>query len=260
MPLLVANDSSTAGVPTCRADSARVAIDHVTLVVADLESAATAFRSELGFSLKPGTVHPDGLRNAHIRFVDGSAIELMNPGEGIPDALSELYVRFLAAGEGGAFVALRAGPVDSVLSVLGELGAGASVERGKAVDWIAFPEGHDLHSVYFVHVRSRPTDRSEHLVHANGTMGISRVWLQMRDPTRLARLLAPFGATWCDSTDGSAGGAGPALGLRGGSLYVLPMEADQPRARILGLSLRGEAPRPPAELHGVWIEWESGSW
>jgi hypothetical protein len=48
-------------------------IDHIPLAVRDLEQASDAYRS-FGFTLKPGRLHDDGIRNNHVKFKDGSGI------------------------------------------------------------------------------------------------------------------------------------------------------------------------------------------
>jgi len=51
-------------------------LDHVPLAVKDLEQAKADFEA-LGFALKPGRPHDNGLRNAHVKFPDGTEIELI---------------------------------------------------------------------------------------------------------------------------------------------------------------------------------------
>lgn len=233
-------------------------IDHVTIAVYDLTEAIATFEQVLGFSTKPGTAHGNGLRNAHVRFGDESALELMSVEGGDPDPVSELYRSFLAEGEGGAFVALAAGPIDSVIAKLGERLEGASVTRGPAVDWIAFPEGHDLHPVFFVDVRSRAPDAPAHREHANGARGIAQVRLQLRDPDALERLLGPLGARACGSWTDRTGVSVTGLGLRGGTLAAVPLESGAKRGRIVGVTLKGGERQDPVRAGGVRFEWEVG--
>ena len=57
--------------------AAHLTIDHVVIVVADLEAATVDFRS-LGFTVTPGGVHPDwGSHNALIPLADGGYLELI---------------------------------------------------------------------------------------------------------------------------------------------------------------------------------------
>lgn len=225
------------------------------IAVADLTAARSIFRDTLGFTLKPGRVHENGLENVHIRFGDGSALELMATGEGQPDGLSERYSRFLARGDGGAFVALRAGPADSILGRLGELAAEAEVVKGRAFDWVSFPEGHPLHSVFFVHVRVRPPDEPAHLQHSNGTSGLGEVWLEVPDPEKLAEVLKKFGSSPCGEIEGLAGLVGQGHGLAGGTLVVVPIDPVRGGGRILAVVLDGQKGLPPVQSAGVWLRW-----
>lgn len=242
----------------CRAESALARLDHVAVAVHDLASAAYSFRDTLGFSLKDGRVHANGLRNVHVRFADGSALELMSVGEGAPDELSGWYTRFLQEGEGGAFVAVRAGPVDSVLALLGELAGEASVFEGPAFDWVSFPAGHPLHAVFFIHVRSRPADAPGHILHRNGASGLSEVWLRSSEPWILVDLLHMMGARPCGEVSGGGGLSGFGFGLAGGALVVVPDSSPAIESRILSVVLAGDRRRPGVRASGVWIEWVKG--
>src|SRR5262245_49089983 len=52
-------------------------IDHLVIVVADLERAARDYQ-QLGFTVVPGGQHPVGSHNALIAFADGSYLELIS--------------------------------------------------------------------------------------------------------------------------------------------------------------------------------------
>ena len=51
-------------------------LDHVPVAVADLDRAAADF-ARLGFVIKPGRPHSDGIQNKHIKFPNGGEIELI---------------------------------------------------------------------------------------------------------------------------------------------------------------------------------------
>ncbi len=239
----------------CEARAAAVRLDHVVLAVHDLTSASREFEERLGFSLKPGRVHDNGLRNVHIRFSDGSALELMATGAGRADELSAAYDRFLASGEGGAFVALDAGPADSVLLRLGGLSDSVEVVRGEAVESVSFPEGHPLHPVFFVYVRNRIPDTAGQLTHRNRSSGIAEVWVESSDPEGLTGLLGRFGARACEAGQGPAGLPGPRYGLARGSLGVVPTDADTGRPRVLAVAMWTQSAVDSAVSRGVRLEW-----
>jgi len=223
--------------------------------VRDLDAASSLFGDTLGFSLKPGRLHENGLRNVHIRFTDGSELELMSVGAGEADELSEAYERFLERGDGGAFLALGAGPVDSVIGRLGEVADEALVFRGPAFDWVAFPRHHWLHPIYFVHVRDRPADEDWQLRHANGALGLSEVWVETADIGKLSAVLSRLGAASCGERAGSGGVAGHAYALSGGTLVVVEVGGGTMERRVTRVNLKGPAGRSAVRAGGVWLAW-----
>src|SRR5206468_6529298 len=83
--LLGAQDATSAERPrSAAADKTRAArprplvtgIDHIPIAVRDLDAAAAQYR-RLGFTLKPGTPHANGVRNEHAKFADGTELELI---------------------------------------------------------------------------------------------------------------------------------------------------------------------------------------
>jgi catechol 2,3-dioxygenase-like lactoylglutathione lyase family enzyme len=51
-------------------------LDHIPIAVRDLEQASRRYQA-LGFSLKPGRVRANGIRNQHVKFPDGTELELI---------------------------------------------------------------------------------------------------------------------------------------------------------------------------------------
>jgi hypothetical protein len=52
------------------------------------------------------TLHPDGLLNRHIKFRDGTEVELMTVSGAPRSRMARDYASLLAAGEGGVYAAL----------------------------------------------------------------------------------------------------------------------------------------------------------
>ncbi len=81
-------------------------LDHVVVAVADLDSATATFR-RLGFEVKEGRVHDGGIANRHVKFPDGTEIELMSVTEP-RSALAMEYARAISGGDGAVFASLFA--------------------------------------------------------------------------------------------------------------------------------------------------------
>ena len=73
-------------------------LDHVPVVVSQLPDARSAYHA-LGFSLKPGRLHEGGMLNAHVKFADGSGVELVDPPASATSGVSRLYFDHLQEGE-----------------------------------------------------------------------------------------------------------------------------------------------------------------
>jgi hypothetical protein len=155
--------------------AAVLGIDHVPVAVADLERAGERYRA-LGFALKPGRPHDNGLRNLHAKFPDGTEIELIT-APAATDALTRTYRTHLKEGDGPAFLALFAAP-------------GAQVSRELKEQGVAVPS-----YVFFGPRQASPTDRPEHFAHANSAYAVTRVWLAGDDLGVERRLLTAVGAT-----------------------------------------------------------------
>lgn len=162
-------------------------IDHIPLAVEDLALAAERFRS-LGFVLKDGRAHENGILNRHAKFPDGTEIELIT-APSARDALTTEYRAFLSHGNGPTYIGFFAPNHDRVLAELSK--SGQRCERDGGV--IGFPTGDALHHVFFAHRNASPTDRPEHFLHPNTAESLIGVWLAAEDLSPERGLLRSLG-------------------------------------------------------------------
>lgn len=148
-----------------------IGLDHIPIAVRDLEAAADRYR-ELGFTLKPGRPHQNGIRNQHAKFPDGTELELITAPEE-RDALTTTYRRHLAAGDGPAFLALYAPDASRVPRRLDS------------------PLGY----LFFGPRNASPTDRPEHFAHPNTAESLIAVWLSNDDHSGERALFEKLGAS-----------------------------------------------------------------
>ena len=159
---------AVAAAPVAQAPLVR-GLDHVPIAVRDLEAAARTYQS-LGFALKPGRPHDNGIRNQHVKFKDGTELELITAPQA-KDALTAKYRKHLEAGDGPAFLALFAPEAKW-----------KPRERDAALDYMFFGPRNES-----------PTDRPEHFAHANGADSLISVWLAAPDFSPERRLLTDVG-------------------------------------------------------------------
>jgi catechol 2,3-dioxygenase-like lactoylglutathione lyase family enzyme len=208
-----------------------ISLDHVVLAVNDLEAAAAKFRS-FGFALKPGRLHDNGIRNEHVKFKDGTELELLTAPEARDD-LTTRYRKHLAAGDGPAFLALMV------------RGAPAPTDRPPYI--------------FFGGRNASPTDTPEHFAHANTAESLVAVWLAGADFRRERALLERFGVKKDPKPLRVLGVEADVMRLAdGGVIYFLPERLRVHRDRpIVGVTFRvTDNPRllAPDVTGGLWIQ------
>lgn len=255
-------------------------LDHIPLAVRDLDAAAERYR-QLGFTLKPGRPHANGIRNQHAKFPDGTELELITAAES-RDALTATYVSHLRKGDGPAFVAFYAPDMGALARRLDE--AGRRYRRAGAL--LTFHEDEGLRYLFFGPRNSSPTDRPEHFRHANGADALIGVWLAADDLSAEAQLLVDVGATIADRQIPLPGASrGRLLRLPQGEVVLLPIASQLVSGRrIVGATLRTRSVDdlrrvlarrsgtpivpmetmggtsvllPPEVTHGIWLEFRA---
>ena len=184
--ILLAMLISTLALSIAAERPAVIGLDHIPVAVRDLEGAVATYRA-LGFTLKPGRDHSNGIRNAHVKFPDGAGIELLTAPKAV-DALSAQYVEYLRAGDGPAFVSFHARDTERLHEVL-KSGGYEFRQNGEITD-IGAPE---LAFVFLVRDNRSATDRPEHFDHANGAVAMRAVWLATEHGDAVQRLLVQLG-------------------------------------------------------------------
>jgi hypothetical protein len=156
-----------------------LAVDHVPVAVRQLRDAEREY-SALGFTIKAGRAHANGLRNAFIKFADGTQLELIAPERGETDPTTRDYSAFLARHEGGAYLSLRADSLESAGQSIRAAIPTRPVSRTGDAFVTAVPADSSLRWLFFIEYLTPVQDRDELLVHHNGALGIETVWLSGR--------------------------------------------------------------------------------
>jgi hypothetical protein len=219
----------------CVGSPAAPALDHVVIVVRDIEAAAAGFARE-GFRLKHGRLHANNLLNRHIKFRDGTGIELMTVVGEPGDAMAERYVQLLRDGEGGVYAALAVADAAAAYAYAEELGMQPHRSESGAWRFVAFDAGSPAAAVFFVAGGVPAQDPDSILDHAHAVTGLAEAWVEAGP--ELGELLQRLGAVHCGRATAANGVAGERIGLRRGSIIIVPPAADA-RPRVHGVVLHG---------------------
>jgi hypothetical protein len=254
-----------------------IGLSHVPVAVKDLSAASKDF-ARLGFVLKPGHPHDDGIQNEHVKFTDGTEIELISASRAV-DSTTASYVTFLAQGDGPAFLALYAPNLQKLAAWLDQAKLSYLHEDG----WISFPEDSPYRNIFFAGLNYSPTDIPRYFEHPNGATRLLAVWFAAKDFTAQRKLFLRLGVT--RGTDILRAGGETRIEImhfRQGEIRLLPSRYEvTPGHSIVGMSLETSdlgklehvlrqaglrvpdrvATRngtsltlPPALTHGVWLE------
>lgn len=254
-----------------------VGLDHIPVAVKDLDQAAERYRA-LGFTLKPGRPHENGVRNQHVKFLDGTELELITATEP-RDSLAEEYLRHLALGDGAAFLGIYAPDLDRLATWLDT--QGEDYLRDDTL--LTFPTDHELRYIFFGNRHPSQTDQPEHFEHINGAQGLVGVWIAGDDLTSEHQLLTDLGATIAGERVHVPGSIKAQVArLSDGEIIFLPASRQRVQGRhIVGVTIltsdlddlrRALATTPwndppvihtrhghsifvpPAVAHGLWLE------
>jgi len=162
-------------------------IDHLVIVVPELEAAVASYRG-LGFTVVPGGRHPIGTHNALIAFEDGAYLELIAFFE--PHAQHRWYQRLQ---QDGGLIDFCLQTDDLAGDARALRGAGVALADPRPLSRVR-PDGYELRwvlSIPDVHAGVAPfliedeTPRDERVpratVHANGATGIQLVTVAVSD-------------------------------------------------------------------------------
>ena len=230
-----------------------LALDHVILAVKDLDAAA-ARCEELGFTTKLGHPHPNGLLNRHVKFADGTSLELMTVTGTPRDRMARDYASMIRDRDRGAYVAIRADDLAAVARAAKQAGLAPHESSSGPWKFLGFPAESDAGAVFFVSGGLPANDTDSLTTHRNGASRLDDVTVE--GGPKLDALFAALGARPGGGEELTARGRAQGWHLGRGHITVLPHAGRERRAPVMVVlgRERGEnpvtAPRLPG---GVWL-------
>jgi hypothetical protein len=237
----------------CVATPSAPALDHVVLVVRDLDRASIPLQTH-GFRLKEGRLHANNLLNRHVKFRDGSSLELMAVRGDPLDSMSRDYAELAASGEGGVYVALTVRSVTEPEEAAGALHLESRASRSGPWRFLSFPSLSPAAAVFFSAGSAVVQDPDSLVLHDPDVVGIAEAWVE--GGAELTELLEQLGARRCGSARSPDGRTGEHLALSRGSVVVV-QPSGPVRPRVLGvvLRLRSQGGGTVWPLPGFWVQY-----
>lgn len=182
---------------------AEVSIDHITLIVKDLDESASRL-SQLGFTLKKPHTYKSGeqkgLTTQAIRFSSGQYLQLISftkrDKNGLGQGLGELgkwYQNILSATEGGATVILKFDEEEQIQKTAGlfkEAQIPSKLIKNQGHDWLSFKTKGPYSNLSFIFYRDPPRIQPQLVDHQNKVVGIQKVLINAPgDPFSWAKIL-----------------------------------------------------------------------
>ncbi len=94
------------------------AIDHIPIVVSDLEEIKDLFKNQLHFTIKDGRTH-EGIKNCFVKFKDGTYLEFIEPIDSL-QTIGKYYANFLKIRQGATSLAISVSSGELVKKMLNE--------------------------------------------------------------------------------------------------------------------------------------------
>ena len=172
-------------------------LDHVVLVVLDLDAAVAEHRKR-GFTVTPGGEHAGGLtHNALVGFQDGSYLELIAFHDVAAASGKHSWAPVAERGGGWADFALLSNDIAQDVAALVSLVArppedgGRTRPDGVAVSWRVVRLEKPLpFLIEDLSARDLRVPHGAAALHANGTTGVASIVLGATDPARVAERYA----------------------------------------------------------------------
>lgn len=202
------------------------------IAVRDLDQSARDF-AKLGFLIKPGRLHSDGISNRHIKFPNGSGIELITSASPTGELATE-YAGWLKNGDGAAFWSLYSPDLGLLTATLDRL----HLRPNNKGDIVTFSQTSLPHRLFFADRLRARNDGPVYWAHPNTAYKLQAIWIAGGSGER--KLMMALGAQRRE-------GGGCAPFDRHADVLLFPAEGDEV---VFSKNLRGSAER---EIAGATV-------
>jgi catechol 2,3-dioxygenase-like lactoylglutathione lyase family enzyme len=240
----------------CRDTGSLLRLDHVVIAVPELAAASDTLRA-LGFRIKDGRVHADGLSNRHVKFRDGTGLELMSLASAPRSAIARDYAARIARSATGAFAVLWTSEFDAVASTRSTRALSIEMSESRPFRFLVPHDGGHAAAVFVGTGGVPPVDPDSLVNHANGVTSLAAAWIEAG--RGIEEWFSTFVSASCGPVRLPDGRIGTRWPTSTGSVVLVLTNTSEVAPRLLGVELERSTPheRWPARdwqpFTGFWL-------
>lgn len=118
-----------------------ISVDHIPIVVKDIDSIKKILSDVLKFRIKEGKEH-EGIKNCFLKFQDGTYLEIISPVDSL-EAIGKYYTDFLKNRQGGTSLAISVTNADIITRHLNSKSLSFEVDSNRVWKTVS-PQGINL--------------------------------------------------------------------------------------------------------------------
>ena len=153
-------------------NTAIISIDHIPIVVKDLDKVKNVLSESLRFKIKEGKEH-EGIKNCFIKFRDGTYLEFTTPVDSA-QPIGKYYTDFLKNRQGGTAIAISVNSSEPIITTLTKNAIPFKINRSRGWNTIT-PQGMDL---FFINYSGGAwKDSKANTTHRNHAFSLKSVFI-----------------------------------------------------------------------------------
>lgn len=153
-------------------------LDHaIILIPSDAYPQALLEYENNGFNIKKGRLHSNGILNNHIKFANGSSIELLTITTSPTDEISRGYAELMDSGQKGVYIALQINNAEKLSRLLRDEGIANSLIKNKSWNYLTFPKESGLEMIFLIEMKAKIDDDPAVFRHKNNINAIAEVYV-----------------------------------------------------------------------------------
>jgi beta-lactamase class D len=165
-------------------------INHIPIVVSDLEKVKDILKRQLNFKVKEGKAH-EGIKNCFVKFQDGTYLEFISPTDSL-QLIGKYYANFLKIRQGGTSFAISISNADLVKQMLKEQNMQFNYESNKVWNTIE-PQKIDMFFIEYAdkNWKENPTNTT----HLNTATSLTSTYILTDNIEEEVKKYNPLGIT-----------------------------------------------------------------